>query len=159
VAFRAADLAWRYQFIEFCVVPVVALLGWLLVPYEPLGLAGWRWVALIGSAGALAAWWLRHALPESPRWLSLHAQAEGAEKIMQDIEARVARETGRRRAPARAREHRPGVGQEPLYRAVEAALRQTHRRLSVFNLMQTIAFYSFGSWVPKVASAPRYQVC
>ena len=83
-----------YQFIEFCVVPVVALLGWLLVPQDPLGLAGWRWVALIGSAGALAAWWLRLGLPESPRWLALHGRDERAEGIMRDIEARVARDIG-----------------------------------------------------------------
>ena len=42
------------QGIEFAVVPVVALLGWLLVPLHPLGLDGWRWVALIGASGALA---------------------------------------------------------------------------------------------------------
>ena len=35
-----------YQFVEFCVVPVVALLGWLLVPRHPWGLDGWRWVTL-----------------------------------------------------------------------------------------------------------------
>src|SRR3984957_18304654 len=41
------------QFVAFCAVPIVALLGWLLVPLHPFGLPGWRWVALIGSAGAL----------------------------------------------------------------------------------------------------------
>jgi len=29
------------QFVQFCAVPVVALLGWLLVPRQPLGFAGW----------------------------------------------------------------------------------------------------------------------
>ncbi|HEX5432515.1 MAG TPA: MFS transporter [Bryobacteraceae bacterium] len=48
-----------YQFVEFCVVPIVALLGWLLVPRRPFGMEGWRCVTLIGSAGALIAWWLR----------------------------------------------------------------------------------------------------
>ena len=38
-----------YQFIECCVLPAgVALLDWLLVLHEPLEMAGWRWVALIG---------------------------------------------------------------------------------------------------------------
>ena len=41
------------QGIEFAVVPLVALLGWLLVPLHPFGLEGWRWVALIGASGAL----------------------------------------------------------------------------------------------------------
>ena len=35
-------------------VPLVALLGWLLVPLHPFGIDGWRCVALIGTAGALA---------------------------------------------------------------------------------------------------------
>ena len=58
------------QFVSFCSVPVVALLAWLLVPTAPLGLDGWRWVVLIGSAGAAVAWLLIRQLPESPRWLA-----------------------------------------------------------------------------------------
>jgi putative MFS transporter len=59
-----------YQTIAFTIVPIVAFLCWLLVPLSPMGLDGWRWVALISAAGALAAWWLRLGLPESPRWLA-----------------------------------------------------------------------------------------
>lgn len=51
--------------IQFLAVPAVALLAWLLVPVAPYGLAGWRWVALIGSAGALVVWAIRLGLPES----------------------------------------------------------------------------------------------
>src|ERR1700722_18065863 len=54
------------QGIAFVAVPLVALLGWLLLPLHPLGLDGWRWVALIGASGALLAWWFRLAVPESP---------------------------------------------------------------------------------------------
>ncbi|HEY7392643.1 MAG TPA: MFS transporter, partial [Bryobacteraceae bacterium] len=80
------------QFIWFSVIPVVALLGWLLVPRAPLGIAGWRWVTLAGSAGALLAWWLRRSLPESPRWLALHGRQAEAEKAIAAIEAIVARD-------------------------------------------------------------------
>ncbi|HJZ21510.1 MAG TPA: MFS transporter, partial [Bradyrhizobium sp.] len=83
-----------YQFIAFLIVPVVALLGWLLVPLSPLGLDGWRWIALISAAGALAAWWLRRALPESPRWLARHGQLERAERTLREIEAAVERDIG-----------------------------------------------------------------
>src|SRR5262245_34976127 len=41
------------QTVQFAVVPVVAFLGWQLVPFAPLGFDGWRWVVLIGAAGAL----------------------------------------------------------------------------------------------------------
>jgi putative MFS transporter len=137
------------QFIEFSVVPVVALLGWLLVPLHPFGVEGWRCVVMIGAAGALAAWWLRRAVPESPRWLALHGHAEQAEKVTASLEANVARDIG---------QPLPPVG--PVHQAVEQQgrfkeifqppyLRRTVM-LSVFNLTQTIAFYGFGSWVPSL---------
>jgi putative MFS transporter len=62
------------QAIQFCAVPVVALLAWLLVPRAPLGLEGWRWVVLFGAAGAIFVWWIRRRVPESPRWLSQHTR-------------------------------------------------------------------------------------
>jgi MFS transporter, putative metabolite:H+ symporter len=58
------------QAIQFCAVPVVALLAWLLVPRSPFGLEGWRWVVLFGASGAIMVWWIRRRVPESPRWLS-----------------------------------------------------------------------------------------
>src|ERR1700693_3587374 len=39
--------------VQFLTIPIVALAAWLLVPRHPLGLDGWRWVVLIGAAGAL----------------------------------------------------------------------------------------------------------
>jgi len=57
------------QVVGFAAVPVAALLARVLVPTHFL-MAGWRWVVLIGSAGALLTWWFRRHLPESPRWLA-----------------------------------------------------------------------------------------
>ena len=147
-----------YQFIEFCIVPVVALLGWLLVPHEPLGLAGWRWVALIGSVGALAAWWLRLGLPESPRWLSLHGHEERAEKIMRDIEARVARDTGVDALPPAPASTGPVLAKSRFTELLKPPYGKRTAMLSVFNLMQTIAFYGFGSWVPSLLIAKGIHV-
>jgi len=75
-----------YQFISFWAVPTVALLGWLLVPMNPLGFAGWRWVAAVGSAGSLTVWWLRRGLAESPRWLAANGRVEEAEQGVRDLE-------------------------------------------------------------------------
>lgn len=140
------------QFIWFSVIPVVALLGWLLVPRAPLGIAGWRWVTLAGSAGALLAWWLRRSLPESPRWLALHGRTEEAERAMREIEGRVACDFG---APL----PEPGPPREAVMgeSSFREILRPPYRRrtlvMSIFNLMQTIAFYGFGSWVPTLLIA------
>ena len=77
------------QFLQFLAVPLVAFLAWLLVPNTPLGLDGWRWVVLIGSAGAIFIWFIRLSLPESPRWLALHGRMTEAERVVAGIESRV----------------------------------------------------------------------
>jgi len=136
-----------YQFVEFCIVPVVALLGWLLVPRQILGLDGWRWVTLIGSLGALIAWWLRRGLPESPRWLAVHGREAEADLVMQKIEAGVERDLGKPLPPAGP----PLPVEEGASNFAEIFKPPYGRRtlvMSVFNLMQTIGFYGFNSWVP-----------
>jgi len=71
------------QAIQFCAVPVVALLAWLLVPRAPLGIDGWRWVVLLGSTGAILVWWIRLRLPESPRWISQRKHHGGFREMWQ----------------------------------------------------------------------------
>jgi putative MFS transporter len=53
------------QFITYMAVPLVAFLAWRLVPLQPLGLDGWRWVVLIGSVGAVIVFLLQMGIPES----------------------------------------------------------------------------------------------
>ena len=158
VPVRARGKAFAFcQFVQFCAVPVVALLGWLLVPRQPLGFAGWRWVTLIGSAGALLAWQFRRGLPESPRWLSLHGRGAEAERVMKELEERVERDLGCPLAsPARVL---PAVaGQGGLNEIFRPPYGRRTLVMSVFNLMQTIAFYGFGSWVPTLLIAKGIHV-
>ena len=146
-----------YQFVEFCVVPIVALLGWLLVPRSPLGFDGWRWVTLIGAAGALIAWYLRRGLPESPRWLALHGRRDEAERVMARIESGIAEDLG---APL------PEPGPLVATLAGRSRLREIFRApygkrtlvMSIFNLMQTIGFYGFGAWVPTLLIAKGIHI-
>jgi putative MFS transporter len=146
-----------YQFIEFCVVPLVALLGWLLVPKHPFGMDGWRWVTLIGSVGALAAWWLRRSLPESPRWLAVHGREAEAEQIVAELEASISKDLGAPLPP-------PGPpietksGTSSFREILQPPYGKRTLVLSIFNLMQTIAFYGFGSWVPTLLIAKGIQV-
>lgn len=140
------------QFVSFCSVPVVALLAWLLVPTAPLGLDGWRWVVLIGSAGAAVAWLLIRQLPESPRWLASHGRVEEADAITADIERRIEAETGKALpVPHLEASEEASTGQ---FREIFAP-RYWRRTvmLSIFNMAQVIGFYGFAAWVPTLLIA------
>ena len=83
------------QAVGFTAVPVAALLSYLLVPYKPLGIDGWRWVVIMGAHGALFVWFIRRALPESPRWLAQKGRLAEADRVMLMLEEKVTKEFGR----------------------------------------------------------------
>jgi putative MFS transporter len=139
------------QVIQFSVVPVVALLAWVLVPRSPLGFDGWRWVVLIGAMSAIFVWFIRRGVPESPRWLIAHGHLEEAERATAAMEARVARELG---GPL------PPVNPHPV-EEVHGHFRDIFKppylsrtsMLMVFNFFQTVGYYGFASWVPTLLIA------
>jgi MFS family permease len=51
---------------------------------------GWRFAFIIGGALGLIVLFLRRFLPESPRWLMTHGQPEEAERVVAEIEQRIA---------------------------------------------------------------------
>ena len=137
------------QMVQFSVVPVVAFLAYLLVPQQPLGLDGWRWVAIIGSAGALVVWVLRRGLPESPRWLINQARVTEADQITRALEAAVSRDLGGAALPAPAthsEEKHEKLGSFAEIWQPPYGKRTT--MLMVFQFFQTFGFYGFAAWVP-----------
>jgi putative MFS transporter len=139
------------QFFQFLAVPIVAFIAYLLVPRTPFGFDGWRWVVLIGSAGAIVIWFIRLGLPESPRWLARRGRLAEAEAITAAIEAKVADDVGPLPAPGPAVAQDEGAGSfaeiwQPPYdrRAII---------LSVFNFFQTFGYYGFAAWVPTLLIA------
>ena len=147
-----------YQLIAFSVVPVVALLGWLWVPQTIFGLEGWRWVTLVGSGGAVLAWWLRRGLPESPRWLAIHGRMAEADLVVSKLEAAIVKETGQ---PLPAPVSRPVIatsGASGLADLFRPTYRSRTLVMSIFNLVQTIGFYGFASWVPTLLIARGVRI-
>ncbi|MGE3301836.1 MAG: MFS transporter [Hyphomonadaceae bacterium] len=134
------------QAIQFCAVPAVALLSWLFVPRDVLNLDGWRWVVLIGAAGAVIVWFIRLGLPESARWLAQHGRMDEAERLVTRLEARTAQESG---APLPAPEaplpETPRGGFAEIWR--QPYLTRT-LMLIVFNIFQTVGYYGFANWAP-----------
>jgi putative MFS transporter len=130
-------------------VPVVAVLSYALVPHAFLGLDGWRWVMIIGSAGAVLIWFMRRGLPESPRWLESKGRLGEALTIVDAIERRVIAETGRALEPPRTgTADAAGEGQGSFAEMWKGRYLRRTVMLSLFNFFQTFGVYGFGAWVP-----------
>jgi putative MFS transporter len=72
-------------FIVVAGFPVTAFLSYLIIPSF-----GWRPMFIIAGVGSLIVWYLRKALPESPRWLESKGRSAEAEALMETIEKETA---------------------------------------------------------------------
>jgi putative MFS transporter len=135
------------QLVTYLAVPVIACLAWRLVPLAPFGFDGWRWVVLMGSAGAVVIWVVRLRVPESPRWLAARGRHEEANAVMEALEARVARESGAS-LPSPAAETGEVVEQGRLSEIFRPPYRSRTLMLSIFHVFQTVGLYGFSNWVP-----------
>src|SRR5436309_4324495 len=61
----------------------VGLLNWFSVN------VGWRLAFGLGAVLAIGILFIRHMVPESPRWLLTHGRADEAEEVVREIEAEV----------------------------------------------------------------------
>jgi len=88
-------------------LPVTGLLGTLLIPHF-----GWRIMFVLGGVGAMVVWYLRKALPESPRWLESIGREEEADAILRNIEMEVSTQRGPLRdpLPAPPAQHSRSIG-------------------------------------------------
>lgn len=134
------------QAIQFSVIPVVAALSWWLVPLSPFGIDGWRWVVLIGAVSAVAVWFIRLGVPESPRWLAQHGKLDLADQVVSRLEAAVQKDLGAPLPP-------PGPAPAAVARGSFAEIWKPPYlnrtiMLMLFNVFQTVGFYGFANWVP-----------
>jgi putative MFS transporter len=70
-------------------LPISGLVATAIIPRF-----GWRAMFVLGGLGALAVWYLRKALPESPRWLESVGRDEEANALLQAIEREVSSQRG-----------------------------------------------------------------
>ena len=128
---RGRLIAWAYT-IGFLGIPAVGLLARILVPLDPLGIAGWRWLFVAGSLGGAIVWMLRRSLPESPRWLESVGRTGKA-----------------------ALEPTPPL---PFRILFTGQYRARTFMLWVFHVFQTVGYYGFGTIVPLVLAAKGFSV-
>ncbi len=100
----------------------------------------WRFAFGIGAVLGLGVLMMRRYVPESPRWLLIHAQKDEAERVVSEIEEQVSE--GRPLPPAEGairlyvQDHTP-------WRAIWDAMTRQYRERSVlgFSLMVSQAFF------------------
>jgi MFS transporter, putative metabolite:H+ symporter len=133
-------------------VPFVAVLSFLLVPHTIAGLEGWRWVMIVGSAGAIMIWFMRRGLPESPRWLESKGRLGEASAVVDEIERHVTAETHKPLPPLESDLADvlvpPTTDNLSFGEMWKGQYLGRTLMLSVFNFCQTFGVYGFGSWVP-----------
>jgi len=104
---------------------------------------GWRAAFGIGAVLGLGILFLRQWIPESPRWLMLHARAEECETVICSIEERVLARPGTEPlAEMGARLRLVAASHTPILRMLRAILRDYPRRAVLgLVLMASQAFF------------------
>jgi putative MFS transporter len=149
---RYTAAAYTFGFIG---VPAVGFLARVLVPLQPAGIDGWRWLFVAGSIGGAIVWRLRAALPESPRWLESAGRGAEAEAITARLEAEAA---GAGPLPPAAPDEVPAAGSSSVAALLSPAYRGRAAAIGVFHIFQTVGYYGFGTLVPIVLASKGFSV-
>ncbi|RFC75036.1 MFS transporter [Streptomyces sp. AcE210] len=181
-AVRGRYIAWAYT-VGFLGVPLAALLGARLVAeHEIAGVSGWRWLLVAGAFGAFCIQWMRRALPESPRWLEARGRSAEAEAVVVRIETLNEPGTaGARQVPAprkaeadtdtdteaqsqsqsqsqsQTRTEAVPTVRVPLRRMFQPPYRRRTVMWWIFQVLQTVGYYGFGSLAPVVLAAKGHS--
>jgi len=156
---RGRMTAWAYT-IGFLGVPLAALLGGKLVAHQQLfGIDGWRWLLVFGGLGAVFVLAVRTMLPESPRWLESRGRDAEAREVVISIVAKIAPGT---HVPAQPPSREPRADDaRSVAEVLRIAFRDYRKRtvmLVIFQVLQTVAYYGFGTLAPLVLVSKGFEV-
>ena len=153
---RGRYIVWAYT-VSFFGVPLSGFLARWLVPLEPLGFDGWRWMFIIGGVGGLVVWTIRSFLPESPVWLETHGRSDEAEKIVRRFEDE-ARRGGNILTEPDTRV-RPVQQKNVQFSEVFApAVRKRTLVVSIMSVLQVFGYYGFGTIATLALAAKGFDV-
>ena len=153
---RGRYTAWAYT-VGFLGVPASGFAGKFLVPTHFL-IDGWRWLFVFGAIGALIIWFSRRHLPESPRWLESRNRSEEADTLVRTFEQAAMSEQKLTQLPEPtvvAIEHQERLSFGEMFRGIYV---KRTTMLWIFQLLQTVGYYGFGSLAPTVLTAKGFSV-
>jgi putative MFS transporter len=132
--------------IQYCAVPIGALSAQFLIPENPFGVAGWRWLSVVPVVIAAIVLIVQRNLLESPRWLAQRGRIAEANAILDGLEAKVLKLVTTDVLPNQS------VAELDTGEMIhELSKREMTRRIlmmSIANFMQAIGYYGFHNWVP-----------
>jgi putative MFS transporter len=133
-----------------------ALLGAYLLRVLPL--SGWRYIFFVGSAIAIAVWFVRRLVPESPRFYLERGMSEEAMNTLEEIELRTKKSIGRelpQPSPVSLTQTVKGSGVRELFGS-KYRWRTIHSALAyVFDSM---GFYGFVTFLPLILVARHFTI-
>jgi MFS transporter, putative metabolite:H+ symporter len=144
--------------LQYTAVPLAAILAAVLAKKTPAGLDGWRLMLVVPTIGAIFIWWVRRGLPESPRWLAEHGRLRQARAILDDVETRISRSTGRPLPPIEPIPPLPRAVQRGYADLFRTPLLQRTFLLVVVSCATTMAYFGFGNWLPALLQARGVDV-
>ena len=153
---RGRYIVWAYT-VSFFGVPLSGFLARWLVPLEPLGFDGWRWMFIIGGVGGLIVWAIRSFLPESPVWLEAHGRIDEAEKIARRFEDE-ARKEGHTLAEPDTRVQPVHQKNVQFSEVFDPAVRKRTLVVSIMSVLQVFGYYGFGTIATLALAARGFDV-
>jgi putative MFS transporter len=151
------------QCIQLLAIPVATFLSWLLLPRDLLGVAGWRWVAIVGAVGALVAYYIRRQVPESPQWLLQRGRLAEARAALGKIEGKIEGTIESNSAGLVAHQDVRSAGQEiSSSPSFSSLFRKPYLRptwvLIVLNIFQASGFYGLVNWLPTLLISRGFTI-
>ncbi len=131
-----------------------------MVSYFVLPVLGWRTVFALLAIPAAFVLVVRRVVPESPRWLEHSGQADEADRVVAQIEARVMRSAGLSSLPPPARrvESAPARGGSALREIWSAAYRRRTVMVWALWFFALLGFYGLTSWLGALLQQAGFEL-
>jgi MFS transporter, putative metabolite:H+ symporter len=139
-------------------VPLAAFIGAKFVASEDLLIDGWRWLLIVGSLGALVVFALRRSLPESPRWHEIRGEHEEADRSTREIEEAAMRELHLDSLPEPEPVEVAPREKASVREIFEPPYGRRSAMLWIFQFLQTVGYYGFGTLAPLVLADKGYDI-
>ncbi|WP_321950610.1 MFS transporter [Paraburkholderia bannensis] len=115
--------------------------GYWIIPH-----LGWRYMFAVAGVGALVVWFLRHRMPESPRWLESVGRFDEAEATLAAIEREVSAQVGELPPVQRAVDlHK---GKVPISALFVRGMRSRTFVAAITAIGVNVGLYGFIAWLP-----------